>query len=71
MLSNWLRLTKSQTTFNDIFYLGIAEVALGLIALFLAKYNLICWAIGFGVLHIVYGSVMYFKYDRQESEILK
>jgi hypothetical protein len=63
--------SESKYTLHDIFYLGIAEVALGLIALFLAKYNLICWAIGFGVLHIVYGSVMYFKYDRQESEILK
>jgi hypothetical protein len=63
--------SASKYTLHDIFYLGIAEIVLGIIALFLAKYNLICWAIGFGVLHIVYGSVMYFKYDRQEIEIPK
>ncbi len=55
--------SASKYTLHDIFYLGIAEIVLGIIALFLAKYNLICWAIGFGVLHIVYGTVMYFKYD--------
>jgi len=40
------------------------EVALGLISLFLTGYNLLVWALGFGVLHIVYGTLMYFKYDR-------
>jgi len=63
--------SASKYTLHDIFYLGIAEIVLGIIALFLAKYNLICWSIGFGVLHIIYCSVMYFKYDWQESEIAK
>ena len=27
-------------------------------------YGLLLWAIGFGVLHIVYGAVMYNKYDK-------
>jgi hypothetical protein len=56
--------SASKYTVNDTFYLGIAEIILGIISLFLARYNLIFWAIGFGVLHIVYGSVMYFKYDK-------
>ncbi len=56
--------SASKYTLHDIFYLGIAEIILGIFALFLAKYNLICWALGFGVLHIIYGTVMYFKYDR-------
>ena len=55
--------SASKFTVRDTFYLGIAEIILGIIALFLAKYNLIFWAVGFGILHIIYGSVMYFKYD--------
>jgi hypothetical protein len=54
----------SNFTFTDVKYLGICEIALGLIAACLPGYGLLFWAIGFGVLHIIYGSVMYFKYDR-------
>lgn len=55
---------SSKYTFNDIRYLGIFEIVLGLLASVYIGYGLIFWAIGFGVLHIVYGLVMYFKYDR-------
>jgi predicted lysophospholipase L1 biosynthesis ABC-type transport system permease subunit len=58
-------LNASKYTVRDLEYLGILEVILGLISLFLTGYNLLIWAIGFGVLHIVYGTVMYFKYDRK------
>ena len=51
-------------TFDDIRYLGMAEVALGLIGTFFLGYGLDLWAIGFGVLHIFYGAVMYRKYER-------
>ncbi|HEY8928221.1 MAG TPA: hypothetical protein VIM55_03460 [Mucilaginibacter sp.] len=54
----------SNFTFTMVKYLGISEIILGLIAACLPGYGLLFWAIGFGVLHIVYGSVMYFKYDR-------
>jgi len=54
----------SKFTLRDIYYLGITEVALGLIALFLPGYGLDFWAIGFGVLHIVYGLLMWFKYEK-------
>jgi len=57
-------ISASNFTFNDVKYLGICEILLGLIAACLPGYGLLFWAIGFGVLHIVYGSVMYFKYDR-------
>lgn len=58
-------LNASKYTVRDLEYLGILEVVLGLISLFLTGYNLLVWAIGFGVLHIVYGTFMYFKYDRK------
>jgi hypothetical protein len=54
----------SNFTFSDVKYLGLTEVLLGLIAACLPGYGLIFWALGFGVLHIVYGTIMYFKYDR-------
>lgn len=58
-------LNASKYTVRDLEYLGISEVVLGLISLFLTGYNLLVWAIGFGVLNIIYGTVMYFKYDRK------
>ncbi len=54
----------SKYTLTDIRYLGLLEILLGLIALFNVGYGLEFWAIGFGVLHIVYGLLMYNKYDR-------
>lgn len=54
----------SNVTYNDIKYLGIIEIVLGLLAALLPGFGLLFWAIGFGVLHIVYGSIMYLKYDR-------
>jgi hypothetical protein len=51
-------------TLSDVKYLGYIEVVLGIIAGFLPGYGLIFWAIGFGVMHILYGIIMYYKYDR-------
>jgi predicted lysophospholipase L1 biosynthesis ABC-type transport system permease subunit len=56
-------LNASKYTVRDVEYLGLSEVILGLISLFMTGYNLLVWALGFGVLHIVYGTFMYFKYD--------
>jgi len=57
-------ISASNFTFTDVKYLGLCEIILGLIAACLPGYGLLFWAIGFGLLHIVYGSMMYFKYDR-------
>jgi hypothetical protein len=54
----------SNNMFEEIRYLGYCEILLGLISAALPGYGLIFWAIGFGVLHIVYGLIMYNKYDR-------
>lgn len=45
-----------------IFTLGLSELALAIIGLIMPSYGLLLWAIGFGVLHIVYGTLMHFKY---------
>ncbi len=49
-------------TYSDIKYLGLLELLLGLISLFWLQYGLVFWIVGFGVLHIVYGLVMFKKY---------
>jgi hypothetical protein len=54
----------SKYTLNDVFYLGLVEIALGILAMFMLRFGLEFWAIGFGVLHIIYGTMMYFKYEK-------
>ena len=54
----------SANTFDEIRYLGFSEIILGLISASVPGYGLIFWAIGFGVLHIIYGVIMYNKYDK-------
>jgi len=54
----------SKYTLTEIRSLGIIEIILGIIAFQYIGYGLIFWALGFGVLHIIYGILMHFKYDR-------
>ena len=54
----------SKYTYTDIRYLGFCELILGLVSSYYIGYGLWFWAIGFGLLHIVYGTVMYFKYEK-------
>ncbi|TXJ25744.1 MAG: hypothetical protein E6Q24_12680 [Chitinophagaceae bacterium] len=51
-------------TVADIRYLGYCEVVLGLLNILFIGYSLYYWALGFGVLHIIYGSIMWWKYER-------
>jgi hypothetical protein len=51
-------------TYSEVRFLGVLEIALGLIAACFPNYGLLFWALGFGVLHVIYGSVMYLKYDK-------
>jgi len=59
-------LNASKYTFNDIKYLGVLEIILGLVSAYYIGRGLLFWAVGFGILHIVYGTVMYFKYDQNK-----
>jgi len=52
----------SKYTLTEIRSLGIVEIILGLLAVQFIGYGLIFWALGFGVLHIIYGIVMHLKY---------
>ena len=54
----------SKYTLGDVRYLGVTMILLGLLSTWFLGYGLLFWALGFGVCHILYGSIMYFKHDR-------
>lgn len=54
----------SKFTLNAVRYLGICQIILGLINTQFIGYGLYFWAFGFGVLHIVYGIIMWIKYEK-------
>jgi hypothetical protein len=56
--------SAAKYTFHEIRYLGIIEIVLGLIAMIFVKYGLLFWVFGFGLLHIIYGFAMYYRYER-------
>ncbi|MCG8577047.1 MAG: hypothetical protein MI810_19355 [Flavobacteriales bacterium] len=63
-------LNASKYVHVDIKYLALSEMALAVICMYRISdghygEGLYFWAFGFGVLHIVYGTIMYFKYDRK------
>jgi hypothetical protein len=55
----------SKYTLTDIRYLGYCEIIVGLINTQFIGYGLYFWALGFGVLHILYGIIMWWKYERK------
>jgi len=55
----------SKYTLGEIRYLGYGQLILGIINLWTGGYGLYFWAAGFGVLHIVYGAIMWLKYERK------
>lgn len=60
-------LNASKFTLDEIKWLGISEVVLGLIGCNFIGFGITFWAIGFGVLHIFYGLMMYSKYEAKTS----
>lgn len=57
----------SKYTLTDIRYLGFLEIILGLINTQFPRSGLYFWATGFGILHIIYGLAMWWKYERNPA----
>lgn len=57
----------SKYTLGEIRYLGYGEIALGLLNCWLPGVGLLFWTLGFGVLHIIYGVVMWWKYEKSHA----
>lgn len=58
----------SKYTLGEIRYLGYCELVLGVINCWFIGWGLYFWAVGFGLLHIIYGIVMWNKYERNYAE---
>jgi hypothetical protein len=61
-------LNASKYTLDEVRWLGISEIILGLIGCMYLGYGVTLWAIGFGVLHIIYGLIMYIRYEAVPKE---
>lgn len=59
-------LNASRYAHIEVKYLALSEMLLGCLLMFDLDRGLIYWAIGFGVLHIVYGALMWYKYDKKK-----
>jgi uncharacterized membrane protein HdeD (DUF308 family) len=49
----------SKYTLHEIRVLGIIEIVLGLLAIYFDEFALLFWSFGFGILHIIYGTIMH------------
>jgi uncharacterized membrane protein YidH (DUF202 family) len=56
--------SASRYTFKDINYLGLSLLATGILSVAFEGYGLLFWSFGFGLCHIMYGTLMYVKYER-------
>jgi uncharacterized membrane protein (UPF0182 family) len=54
----------SKYTLGEVRFLGYGQIILGIINLWYPGEGLYFWAAGFGLLHIVYGAIMWSKYER-------
>ena len=57
-------INASKYTLQEVKYLGYGQILLGVINLSFVGYGLYFWAAGFGILHIIYGAYMWWKYGR-------
>jgi len=60
-------INASKYTLHEIRYLGYCELIIGLFSLYFVGLGLYFWALGFGVMHIVYGTAMWWKYERRPA----
>jgi uncharacterized membrane protein len=51
-------------TYEEMRFLGLIQIGLGLISSYFTGYGLFCWALGFGVCHIIYGIYLHYRYER-------
>lgn len=54
----------SNFSFKELRWLGILDIILGLLALCLPGYGIFFWALGFGILHIIYGLIVHQRYEK-------
>ncbi|TVZ56944.1 hypothetical protein OD91_2248 [Lutibacter sp. Hel_I_33_5] len=58
-------LHAAKHTNNIVKPLGILQIVIGLLCALIPKFSFWFLVIGFGIIHIIYGAVIYFKYDKK------
>lgn len=51
---------------SEVYGLGLCIVVIGVFALFFPGNGLLFWSLGFGLMHIIYGTLMWYRYDRKQ-----
>jgi hypothetical protein len=54
----------SKYTLEEVRVMGVVQIMLGLAGAWFVQYGLLIWALGFGIVHILYGIYIHFKYKR-------
>lgn len=54
----------SKFTLNEVKYLGITQLILGLAGAYFIAHAFLLWAVGFGIVHIGYGLYVHIRYER-------
>jgi hypothetical protein len=62
-------INAAKFTRQEIFFMGLIQVSLGILAALFPSLGLLFWALGFGVIHIIYGTVMYFRYEHKSKKV--
>lgn len=62
-------INASKYTLDDVRYLGYMQLLTGIVSLWFVGYGLYFWAFGFGILHIIYGASMWWKYDKINNSL--
>ena len=56
-----------EDTVKEIKTMAYLEILLGLCAFYFTAYSLFFWALGFGVVHLLYGVILWNKYDKRTN----
>lgn len=60
-------INSSLRTTNHVKPLGYIQVAFGLICAIFSNYSFIFFTFGFGLVHLIYGCVIYAKFDKKKA----
>lgn len=56
--------TAGKFTYGEVKSLGLLQILLGLLGCFWVEFGILLWAIGFGLLHIIYGIYIHYRHER-------
>ncbi|BAV04822.1 hypothetical protein FLA_0821 [Filimonas lacunae] len=56
----------SRYTRGEIRYMGYVQIVIGIVCLNSWQLSMYGWVLGFGVMHIIYGAAMWWKYERKQ-----